>query len=369
MPDLRAIGELDHLLNECLTGIVGGVRLPCDDQLDRPVRVEQQCLQTLRIAQHQRQTLVGRYPPGESDCQHVGIERRWDPAQFGFGGTALQPRLGQPFPHIGDQLGAQLRSDPPDMSEVHLVDSLPLGGFAQHLGGAGQFPGQLHPFRRRPRGSVHTVGDRPDRHLRWVEPGPQLIEHGPAYPAVQLGHPVGPLGQSQTHVCHVEFVRIVLRTESQHPFHRHARQQSTLGIVAEVALHHLQRESIDTRRNRCVRGEHRAGPHHGQRGIEVEMIGGHELADALQSEETRVALVHMEDVRGGPGFDGCECADGPDTADTGEKFLFDAVLLVTAVQPVGHIAQIVVVLRDVRIEKQQRDSADLGHPDAGPQHP
>ena len=254
------------------------------------------------------------------------------------------------------------------MAEVHLLDPLPFRGLTQCLRRAGQLPGQLHPFRCRPCGSVYPIGNRPDRNLRWVEPGPQLIEHAPAHPAVQFRDPVGALGKAQTHMRHVELVGITFGAKGKDPLHRHTGQQTLIGLIAEVALHHLDRKPVDPGRYRSMGGEHRTGPHHGQRGVEIEVIGGHELPDALQSKKTRVALIHVEDVRCGTAFDGCECSDGAYPADTGQQFLFDPVFLVAAVQPVGDVTQIVVVLRDVGIEQQQRDPTHLSHPDPRPQH-
>ena len=42
MPDLGLIGEPHHLLDQRLATVVGGVRLARDDQLHRPLLVEQQ---------------------------------------------------------------------------------------------------------------------------------------------------------------------------------------------------------------------------------------------------------------------------------------------------------------------------------------
>ena len=69
----------------------------------------------------------------------------------------------------------------------------------------------------------------------------------------------------------------------------------------------------------------------------------------------------------GQALDLGERADRPHPADAGQDLLLDPVLLVAAVQPVGDTAQIVFVLRDVGIQQQQRNSADLGDPDARPQ--
>ena len=99
------------------------------------------------------------------------------------------------------------------------------------------------------------------------------------------------------------------------------------------------------------------------------LLGDHVLADALQAQEAGVALVHVEDVRGRVALDRGEGADGAHPADAGQHLLLDPVVLVAAVEPVGDVAQVVLVLRDVGVEQQQRDPADLGDPDPGPQRP
>ena len=107
--------------------------------------------------------------------------------------------------------------------------------------------------------------------------------------------------------------------------------------------------------------------HHGQRGVEVQPAAVDELADALDAEEPGVALVHVEHLGRGQPLDLGERADRPHPADAGEDLLLDAVFLVAAVEPVGDAAQIVLVLRDVGVQQQQRNSADLRDPHPGPQ--
>ena len=62
-----------------------------------------------------------------------------------------------------------------------------------------------------------------------------------------------------------------------------------------------------------------------------------------------------------------ERADRAHPADAGQDLLLDPVFLVAAVEPVGDAAQLVLVLRDVGIQQQQRDSAHLRNPHARPQ--
>ena len=60
------VGELHHLLDECLAALVGWMGLACDDDLDRPLLVGQQRLQPSRIAQHQGSTACTTAPAGQS---------------------------------------------------------------------------------------------------------------------------------------------------------------------------------------------------------------------------------------------------------------------------------------------------------------
>lgn len=80
MADLRPVGEPHHLLDQRFAPVVGRVRLPSHYQLDRPLFVEQQLLEPIGIAQHQRQPLVGR-------------DRRAKPtvSTFGSNAVAIQP--------------------------------------------------------------------------------------------------------------------------------------------------------------------------------------------------------------------------------------------------------------------------------------
>src|SRR6266480_3901800 len=68
--------ERVYALEHLLAGLVGRVRLPGEDKLDRSPRVGQEALQPVEIAEDQRRPLVGREPPGESDRQGALLEQR-----------------------------------------------------------------------------------------------------------------------------------------------------------------------------------------------------------------------------------------------------------------------------------------------------
>ncbi len=77
--------KLDELLDQPLAAVVGRVRLAGDDELHRPLGVEQQRAQPLGVAQHEGEPLVRRHPAGEADGEDVGVEHGVDPAELGVG--------------------------------------------------------------------------------------------------------------------------------------------------------------------------------------------------------------------------------------------------------------------------------------------
>ena len=134
--------------------------------------------------------------------------------------------------------------------------------------------------------------------------------------------------------------------------------------VVEVVADHVDREAVDARGHRRVRGEHGARPHGRQRLVEREARAGAQLPDALQPEVARVPLVGVEHLGLRVPGDRAVRADGAHAADADQDLLPDALVLVAAVEPVGDAAQVGVVLLDVGVEHQQRHPADRGLPDA-----
>ena len=104
--------------------------------------------------------------------------------------------------------------------------------------------------------------------------------------------------------------------------------------VGEVPLHHLHREPVDAGGHRGVGGEHRAGPHHGQRGVEIQPASTSSRMRSTPRNPAWPSFMWNTSGAGKP-FDGGERADRPYAADAGQDLLLDAVLLVAAVEPVG----------------------------------
>ena len=372
MPDLGVVGEADDLLDQLLAALVGRVRLAGDHELHRTLRVEQQALEALGVAEHQRQPLVRRDAAGEADGEHVGVERVVDPGELGRGRPALLPRLRQALAGVLDEAVAQHALGRPDLGGRDLVGDVEHGdrvvGVRVGAGTHAVVTGQVEDLAGHPGRGVHAVGDRGDRALVGVELRPQAAEHVAADVAVQLRDAVGALREAEAHDGHVEDRRVagleVLGAERQDLVDRDAGA----GVVAaEVLRDQVAREAVDAGRDRRVGGEHGAGAGDLQRGVEVEVLLLGELADALEAEEAGVALVGVEHLGVRGAGDAGVGAQRADAADAEQHLLAEAVLGVAAVEAVGDVADQLAVLLDVGVEQQQRDAADLGHPDAGGQ--
>ncbi len=215
---------------------------------------------------------------------------------------------------------------------------------------------------------MHAVGDRGDRHLGLVERRPQPVEHPAADLAVQQRDAVGALREPEAHHGHVEHAAVaagvVLGAEAQDPVGGDAGHGA---LRAEVLLHQLAREPVDARGHRGVRGEDRAGPGDLERGVEVERgtaVGDGQLADPLEAQEARVALVGVEHLGLGVAGEPGERPHRAYAADPEQQLLQEPVLGRAAVETVGDLAERRRVVLDVGVEQQQRHPADLGDEDA-----
>ncbi len=362
------VGEAHQLLDEPLAAVVGRVGLARHHQLHRALRVQQERLEPLGVAQHQRQPLVRRHPPREADRQHVGVERVVDPAQLGRRRAALLPGPAQPAAGVVDEPRAQRALGVPHLAAGHLAERCPERLVVVAVGVRALRERQGGDLRRHPRGRVHAVGDRGDRHLRLVEGRPQPVEHAAADVAVQLRDAVGALRQPEAHHRHVEDAGVspvvVLRAERQHLVHRHAGRRA---VVAEVLLDQRPREPVDPRRDRRMRREDRRGASRLQGGREVDVAVRGELANPLHPEEAGMALVGVEHLRLRRARDPCVHPQRPHAAHPQQQLLAQPVLGRPAIQPVRDQPVRLGVLLEVGVEQQQRHPAHGRHPDPGQQ--
>ncbi|CAB4851774.1 unannotated protein [freshwater metagenome] len=234
------------------------MRLARDDQLHWASRVQKHGPESLRVAEHQREALVGRDTAGEPDGEDVRVKHALDPAKFGVGGTPLYPRRTEPTADVADEALAQNALGAPEVSGRDTPRRLPalilLGSILPNL-----CREQVADLARNPGSRVHPIGDRPDRHLVGVETRPEPGEHASAHRAVEQAHPVGTLAQTQAHHGHVEHggvaAVVVLGAKGENPFYGHPRDSI---VSTEVLADEVAGESVNASRHRSVRGEHGA---------------------------------------------------------------------------------------------------------------
>src|SRR6266404_7823047 len=126
------------------------------------------------------------------------------------------------------------------------------------------------------------------------------------------------------------------------------------GEFGEIFAHHLARERIIAGGHRRVRGENVCRRDDLKRGIEIEFLLRDFSANALEREKRGVPFVHVENLR----ID-IHRLERFHAADPEHDFLTHPHFLIAAVKFGGDQSVFGVVLRNVSIEQEQIDSADV----------
>ena len=216
--------------------------------------------------------------------------------------------------------------------------------------------------RRVPGRHVHAVGYVPHRHFALRPTGKERRENVPAHPAVQLAYAIDRPAPAHRQVRHVEgLVRVIGILASQRQQFAERKAELFLRITAEVLLHQCRRENVKSSRDRRVGGKKIARAR-GRQGNGKRLSGLlHETPGTLQEGEGGMPFVEMADVR----FDS-ERREQPPAADPEHHFLFQAQFRSTAIQFVGDAAMHGKIGRVVRVEKVEREPANLNLPGAKP---
>lgn len=211
---------------------------------------------------------------------------------------------------------------------------------------------------------MNTVGDVSDRDLRRRVTGVETGEHLTGDITVELGYAVGVLGGTQTHVCHVEAIRVFLTAQLKRLVQGDTWAQTLLfrKPITKVTAHHGHIETVDSCRNRSVGGEDIGGANL-FKGCGIISACSNALADTLKGEEACMSLIQVGDARGGDATGCTEGVDGADTTDTQDDFLLDAVFRVATIETVGNRTHVLRIVFNVCVQENQRDTSDLGHPE------
>ncbi len=344
------------------------MRLAGEEELDGPVVVVHQPVQTVHVAQEQGGPLVSGEPAGEADGENVRVQgpRRVRGRGAPFRGRARsRTGLRQTGVDPVHQARPERRPQPPQLLVGDLPDRGPV------LPAPAVPPPAVHPLvqqrlhlGRQPRVQVDPVRDVAHRDLVHRAIGPDAAQHGAAHRSVQAAHAVPVSGDVQRQDRHGEELLGTLHVVPAQC------QDAVQGLVqlpgerGEVGGHELGREPVVARRDRRVRREDVALGRGLDRLFEGQPVPVHEHPDLFQDQEGGVPLVQVVD----PWSDahGVQGAQPPDPQD---DLLGDARLVVAAVQPRRDGPVVGVVGVQVRVQQVQRHPAHPGPPDAGEDRP
>ncbi len=129
--------------------------------------------------------------------------------------------------------------------------------------------------------------------------------------------------------------------------------------MAEVQLDEREVEDFVAGRDRCVQGERGIGPDLCL-GFFERGTGGDRLLQSFQNRQCGVALIDVPDRRFHP-----QRLQGLHRSDAQHHLLAEPHFASAYIERVGDRPVGRVVVRDVRVEQQQRDHSDLQQPDGG----
>lgn len=175
---------------------------------------------------------------------------------------------------------------------------------------------------------------------------------------MEPAHPVAVVGQAQPENRHRHFRGVIAFSNRNAPADHTVKVKLRLLCKRrKIRTQQPDVEHLVARRHRRMRGEDIRTPDDLQRhiGIVPEIVD--QVGDPAQRKETGMALVHVADRRGIP-----HRQQRLESADSQQKFLMQPHALVAAVETPGHFAKFGRILRDLRIEQNQRHIADPEHP-------
>ncbi len=197
---------------------------------------------------------------------------------------------------------------------------------------------------------MHAVGQALDLVIR------DAVPRGPRRLAVQLAHRVRAVRVAERERGHVELAGVAV--------HAGATRQDVVDRQVRVGEDRPRDTPHEVRIEALVAGRH--GRVDGEDAVAADVRprvvgrgpGRDVLAGPLRQQECGVALVQVPDRRAE-----AQCPDGPDPADAEHEFLVQSHLAAADVQDVGDRTILDRVLRQVRVEQQDRHAAHLDEPD------
>ena len=147
-----------------------------------------------------------------------------------------------------------------------------------------------------PGGGMDAVGHGCDRNILFLfHLRPEELPHAPGHPPMQFRDAVAAIRISQSQDGHAEGIAPGLLVLCQ-VYELVAAQAQFGPVIRKVFIHQPEWELIIAGRDRRMRGEDISNTRLGDSLLEGQALG-HQFACPFQSEEGRVAFIHMPDAR------------------------------------------------------------------------
>ena len=287
--------------------------------------------QAVDVGEEQMGALVGGETTTETNHQRVGrdaLQQRHDTCRVAL---VAQPRLAELLADVVDELLLQCHTRFPDFGIGHLLNGVPNGFVAlvEYKARIEIFVIDETPFRGRPGGQVHAVGDVAHVVFFGEIALPQGCKHLLAHPSVELAHTVHLLAGVAGKDTHAETFVVIIGIFAAHSYEFVPRYAQHFGVTTHIFSKESFVKIVVTCRNGRVHGVERRGAHQFQGLVEGESFG-HVIAQTLQVAERGMPLVAVINV-----FLDAQFLQRQDAADAQQNLLLETILPIAAIEAVG----------------------------------
>ena len=361
-PELLRARAAEDLLDDLLARPVGRVGLAGEDDLDRSLLVPEQPAQPLDVAEEQAGALVGREAAGEPDRQDVRVERCLEGIEDRRRLAVTGELVAQPAPRKDGELQLQALVRLPQLvveTSSRRSQNVPLGPSASRLSrSARTCAARVSPIELPIQVGMWTPFVTP-----MISPGATPDHVASAGLGVELADRVGDPRQPQREAGHVELAPVALDADPE------LEHGVSIGTPPVAGRPSPSRSGPATCRTRSA--ANRSLPA-GTGVWIVNTLSARTRSNASSSDDPGATYSLARSARRNAEWPSLRCqTDGvdperpyrPDPADAEDELLVEPHLPAPDVEDVGDRAVGVAVLRDVRVEEEDRRPADLGAPD------
>ena len=208
-----------------------------------------------------------------------------------------EPLLSELITYVFDKFLLQCHARLPYLIVRHIIYSMPnfLVALVLHKGRVEVLVVYVTPFRSRPCGEVHAIGDVTHVVFFGIISFPQRSEHLLAHPSVQFAHAIDFLASVASKGTHAEALAVVVGIGAAHADKLIPCNSQALRIATHILAKELLVKVVVAGRHRCMNGVERACAHQLHSLIEAQ-AAVYIVAKTLQVAQCGMAFVAVIDV-------------------------------------------------------------------------